>query len=246
MKILITGASSGIGKALAIKMAENPAIELVLIGRRTALLKSIKENHPHIKITCITADIANENDRQKIVAALQIQNTPLTHVIHNAGTIEPITLIKDLKLEEFRRQMAVNVEGPLFLTQGLLPFFNSTTRILFISSGAALKPYYGIGSYSISKAAEEMVCHVFENELNHSTIKFAILNPGLVNTEITARLANAPVDIYPLAQMIETKHREKSMTSPEIAANFIADVLFNSTDADYSKRWDINLLLKRE
>eukprot|EP00957_Ditylum_brightwellii_P005530 424079-Ditylum_brightwellii.AAC.1 len=84
--------------------------------------------------------------------------------------------------------MAVNMEGPLFLTQALLPKLKAATttiggaRVLHISSGASQKPYRGWGPYCTSKAGLNMIYRVLREELQPHNIHVGSVRPGVVDT----------------------------------------------------------------
>ena len=180
-----------------------------------------------------------EEDRDKIIQATAQKK--LTHVVHNAATIEPFTNLSTLSLEDYRYQHSVNTEAPLFLTQKLLPSVAKGCRFLFIVSGAAFSPFQGIGSYSISKAALEMTWRAFKQEYEDTdTAFFAGLRPGGVNTDMVALANQQPSGIYPIIDQIKQRLKEGSLLEPDTVAQFITWVLFQTTNAQFEKSWNIN------
>lgn len=208
------------------------------IGRRGDLLESLQASVPqHIEI--LQADVSKENDRQCIIDRV-IQKNSLSHVIHNAGIVEPVSKLADIKLEDYRLQHSINTEGPLFLTQKLLPHVAKGCRFLFITSGAAYTPWQGIAAYSISKAGLDMVWRVFKQEYEINDVYFAGLRPGGVNTQMVETACQYPADIFSARDVILKRKAEGTLIEPKIVASFCEWVLFNTSNSQYEKLWNIN------
>ena len=155
--------------------------------------------------------------------------------------IEPFTTLSTVSLKDYRYQHSVNTEAPLFLTQTLLPNISEACRFLFITSGAAFSPFQGIGSYSISKAALDMTWRAFQQEYeNNNAAFFAGLRPGGVNTEMVALTTKQPSDVFPIIDQIKQRVKEGSLLEPGAVAQFISWVLFQTTNAQFEKSWNIN------
>jgi benzil reductase ((S)-benzoin forming) len=138
---LVTGGRSGIGKAIAQKISSFPFIDQVLVVSRSINESDLDGN---TKLVPVVADVGTEEGRQLILDRVkELSNNyskPLRFLVHSAGTIDPIKSVLDLKQEELRRSLTVNLEGPIMLTTALYPnLANDTTagRVLHVSSGAA-------------------------------------------------------------------------------------------------------------
>ena len=130
--ILITGGGTGIGRALAKRFAAK-GWQDVIVGRRSELLQDVVSQYPD-SIRAITADIGKHEDRQIITYNVQ---EPLHLLVHNAAVLGPVGPLLEVSLEDWRSHIASNVEGPLFLTQQLLPKLVEDSRVIQISSDAA-------------------------------------------------------------------------------------------------------------
>ena len=127
----LTGGGTGIGRALTIALAK-AGVHVLIVGRREGPLLETQTAAAglgaHVEIA--TADVGTPEGRDKIVASAQAVHakTPLKYLVHNAATLgsPPATDLSGLTLSGWRQTMAVNVEGPLFLTQALLPVLSST------------------------------------------------------------------------------------------------------------------------
>ena len=115
-------------------------MQVFAVGRRADPLNELQKNAPNAsRVTQIAADVSKEEDRDKILQAVQKEGMKLDYLVHNAGVLGPSKALMDLKVEEFRQTMAINVEGPLFLTQKLVSVLKDGSRVLHVSSGAAHK-----------------------------------------------------------------------------------------------------------
>ena len=236
-RILVTGASSGIGRALALRLASQ-GHRVLAVSRRLELLESLQSHVPR-HIETLQADVSKEADRQRIVDVAK-QQGPLTHVVHNAGIIEPVSKLADVKLEDYRLQHSINTEAPLFLTQALLPYVAEGCRFLFVTSGAAHVPWQGIASYSISKAGADMVWRVFKQEYEEKDVYFAGLRPGGVATPMVDRACGYPTSILPAGDVMRQRKAEGTLLEPETAAGFIEWVLLKASNSEFEKSWNIN------
>lgn len=238
LNVLITGAGSGIGRELSIRLIKNHNANVIAVGRNINNLNSLQKEFPN-NIYPISADIGKISDRNKIIDFVK-NGDPLTHLINNAGIIDPIAPISEISLEDYRYQMSVNAEAPLFLTCKLTPYLTDNARVLFMSSGGAFKAEKGIGSYCISKAALEMTYEVLKVEFVSKPIYFASLRPGFVDTNITAAISDSPKEICPYSDITSERRNANLLLSPEKSAAFIEWVLLCTEVKDYEKHWNIN------
>lgn len=235
--IVISGAGSGIGQALAWRFAEANQSVLAL-GRRLSALEMTKKKNEK-KITILCTDVSKEQDRKQIARWFSEKGYSLKYLIHNAAVLEPVDRLLNISLQQWREHMAVNVEGPLFLTQALLPFMNGA-RILHISSGAAHKPYSGWGAYCTSKAALHMIYQVLKEELRSGNISVGSVRPGVVDTPMQDKVREADRNVFPALDKFIALKDEQKLYSPKRVADFIAHLLSNTTDGEFSeKEWDI-------
>ncbi|MGD9488133.1 MAG: SDR family NAD(P)-dependent oxidoreductase [Calditrichaceae bacterium] len=233
---IITGAGSGIGKALTLRLAEKN-VDVIAVGRRISKLESTqKENPARIKI--VQADVGNDDGREKIVKAIPSGQT-LKYLVHNAAVLDPVIPLSRININDWRIHQAINVEGPLFLTQKLLPSINGG-RILHISSGAAHHPYSGWGAYSTSKAALYMLYLVLREELKDSDIRIGSIRPGVVDTPMQDKIREVPESDFPALQKFINLKEQNKLSAPSIVAKFISWILLETADDEFSAReWDI-------
>lgn len=180
--ILITGASSGIGKACALAAAQLDY--LVYAGYRKAFDREALESL-HKNIRPIKIDVAKEEDRKSVVDFIKTQHEKIDCLFNNAG-IAASGAAEFQSMEKFRQQMEINFLAPVALTKEFIPMLrkSSDPRILFTSSAAGLLAKPMMASYSASKFALEAYIDTIRVELDPWGIKVSAFEPGKVKTEI--------------------------------------------------------------
>lgn len=181
--ILVTGASSGIGKAIALECSKMGA-NLVVTGRNEIKLQdtvSILEGKNHLSIQ---ADLTNEDDISKIVNS----SPKLDGVVHCAG-IGDRTLLKMVKERDIQRVMKANFEAPVLLQRALLKkkLVNPMASVVFMASRAPFAPTIGNGIYAASKGALIAYAKVLCLELASQKIRVNCICPAMVWTELVER-----------------------------------------------------------
>jgi len=235
--ILITGGGTGIGQALAWKFAEKERIPILITGRRKKHLKKTAAAAPEF-IHYQVSDISSARDRQRLTDFIR-ERYSLRFLIQNAAVIEPVRSLLQLSPSQWRKHQAINVEGPLFLTQNLLPVFAPEGRILHISSGAAHFAYAGWGAYCTSKAALNMIYQVLRVELSGSGVAAGSVRPGIVDTPMQTLIRGKDEQDFPQRQRFIDYEQNRQLENPERVAGFIYQLLTTTTAEEYSeKEWD--------
>lgn len=233
---VITGAGSGIGRALALKMAQK-GFRVLGAGRRLSPLQDLAKQNPLIEV--VSADVGTHHGRLMINDALP-ENAVVAHLVHNAGILAPITPLANLSESEWGNHIAINVNGPLFLTQRLLERMKEGCRILHVSSGAAHKAYQGWGAYCASKAALNMIYRVFDMELKDRGIRVGSARPGVVDTPMQNCVRQAPAEVFPDLPRFKALKAEGNLLAPATVAHFLAWLLLDVAEEAYAaKEWDI-------
>mmetsp|Transcript_18887 Transcript_18887/g.26299 ORF Transcript_18887/g.26299 Transcript_18887/m.26299 type:complete len:270 (+) Transcript_18887:44-853(+) len=252
---LVTGAGTGIGKAVAQRLASRRVgSNLLLVGRREAKLEEARDeilrcsagDAPQIKV--VPADISVEEGRRLISEALCAETNgeaiSLNYLIHNAGVIEPIAPLGSLHLDHFRKAMSVNVEGPLFLTQQLLQKnqLADLSRVLFVGSGAAHNAYHSWGSYCISKAAFHMTWKMMKKELGDPKrdgprVFFGSVRPGVVDTPMQETIRTTD---FENVDAFRSMKEEGKLVSAEHVGAFMEFLLRETEPEEFqAEEWDV-------
>ena len=178
--ILVTGASSGIGRSIAIACAEEGAI-IVLNGRNQARLQATKDALKGDGHIIIPADITDSIQRQ----ALSEQVPALSGVVHCAG-IGSRVLGKMLDEDDVRRVMNANFEAPVLLQAELLreKKIAKEASVVFLASAAASMPGIGNASYSASRAGMIAYAKCLAQELASRKVRVNCISPAMVWTDL--------------------------------------------------------------
>ena len=180
---LITGASQGLGRALAAELAAR-GWALVVDARRADRLAAAVESLPADRVVAIPGDVADATHRSQLVAAVASLGR-LDLLVNNASTLgaSPLPPLDAIDLDLFRHIYEVNVVAPLALTQELLPFLGAARgTVVNVTSDAAVEAYEGWGGYGSSKAALEQVSAVLGAE--HPDVRVLAVDPGDMRTEM--------------------------------------------------------------
>jgi NAD(P)-dependent dehydrogenase (short-subunit alcohol dehydrogenase family) len=181
-RYLITGASRGIGRAIADKLA-GPECILLLHGRdRQALAQTCQSvEAKSAKAVILCYDLRDPDAIAKMVD--EIGTAHLDGLIHNAGLafVKPVEAIT---LEEWQATIAVNVTAPFLLTQKLLPLMSAGSTIVIVLSIAAKTGFPNWSSYCMSKFALEGFSQAVREEVRARGIRVLNVYPAATSTEI--------------------------------------------------------------
>lgn len=206
-KILITGATSGIGEALATLCAAE-GHKVIACGRNQEKLAALAL---HANIEMCQFDVTDE---QATKAALS--NITCDIAVLNAGTCEYVDVDK-VETDMFRRVFDANVFGVINVVTSLLPNLQKDNKIVFVDSLARLLPFPRSQAYGGSKAALNYIAKSFEVDLAHKGIKVQTLSPGFVKTPLTDK------NDFPMPMVI----------SAEAAAQYMLKGIFSSRSSVY-------------
>jgi NAD(P)-dependent dehydrogenase (short-subunit alcohol dehydrogenase family) len=214
--IAITGASSGIGRAVALACARVGAT-VILVGRNSRKLEAVHTEietagGPEPVIALLDLEKALAADYDQLATAVLKRFGRLDGLLHNAGILGTLSPIEHYDVPTWCRVMHVNVTAAFALTQVLLPALKQSedASILFTSSGVGRHGRAYWGAYAVSKFATEGFMQVLAPELENIThIRVNTLNPGRTRTMMRRQA-------YP-AEDINTLPLPETLTGPYIA-----------------------------
>ena len=196
--VLITGASDGIGKAVAQAAAAHGATVL-LHGRSVRKLEAVYDSivaakQPRPSIVPLDFEKAGPEEYEKLAAALEQEFGRLDALLHNAGMLGERAPIEHHDIPKWMRTMHVNVTAPFILTRYCLPLLKRSAdpSIVFTSSGVVPRPRAYWGAYLASKWASEGLMRMLADELEQPQIRVNSIDPGKVRTRM--RLAAYPAE----------------------------------------------------
>lgn len=199
--IIISGTSRGIGYELALLFA-NQGHQVLAISRKTP--QALLENK---NITCLSVDLAEEKELQKVSDFLSSTWKKVDAIVHNAGALV-LKPFAELTTQDFERVYRVNVFGVASLTRIALPYLNQGSHVVTISSMGGIQgslKFAGLSAYSSSKGAVITLSELLSEEYKERGISFNVLALGSVQTEMLAEAFpsyQAPLSANDMAEYI--------------------------------------------
>ncbi|MCI0398529.1 MAG: SDR family NAD(P)-dependent oxidoreductase [Chloroflexi bacterium] len=184
--VLITGASRGLGAAVA-RLAAELGASVALNARSAGELAAVAEEIRAAggRAIAIPGDVSDADNCRFLVKQTIGHFGRLDALVNNAGTVEPIAPLATADPAGWQRNLAVNVLGPMMLVQAALPHLRqSHGRVVNVSSGAAVSPVPGWAAYCAAKGALNQFNRVLAAE--EETITAVAVRPGVVDTEMQA------------------------------------------------------------
>lgn len=188
--VLITGASSGIGKALTIKLLQQGAY-VSICARGADKLKAFEQEMNHPNLFCLPADVSNEADCNRFIQSSYQRFKRIDVLINNAG-ISMRALFEELDLSVLKQSMDINFWGTVYCCKYALPYLlESKGSIAGISSIAGYKGLPCRTGYSASKFAMQGFLESLRVELLHKGVNVLWISPGFVASNIRNTALNA-------------------------------------------------------
>ena len=169
---VVTGASSGIGKAIALGLAVQGA-RLCLVGRKRETLEAVAESTLTLapRMHCYRADLTQDNDIWELAAYLQRDFGGVDVLAHSAGVLS-LSRLETASVEELDWHYGTNVRAPYVLTQALLPMLKARQgQVVFINSSVGLNARANIGQYAATKHALKAIADSLRDEVNRDGLR---------------------------------------------------------------------------
>ncbi len=186
--VLISGATSGIGKACAERLANEGAYRLILCGRRQERLDElVAELSISCEVTSLNFDVRERDKVQEAIDGLEGKFQDIDILINNAGNAHGLDPIEKGSLDDWDAMLDINVKGLLYLTKAVLPKLTAkkSGHIINIGSTAAKEVYPNGNVYCASKHAVDALNQGMRIDLNQYGIRVGAVHPGMVETEFS-------------------------------------------------------------
>ena len=225
--VVITGASSGIGEATALLLAERGA-KVVLGARRSDRLKVLADRIAAAggEATYVQTDVKRRDDLSNLVKLACERCGKLDVLVSNAG-IAPISPLDELRVEEWEEMIDVNLRGFLYGIAAALPIFRKQGFGHFVNvistAGIQIRPTMAV--YAGTKNAVRTIAEALRQEAGDK-LRVTSVSPGFVRTNLADSMTNPQVK----AQIVDT--RDKMAISPDAIARAIAFAIEQPADVD--------------
>jgi len=220
---IVTGGGTGIGRGIAIALADEGA-RVFLCGRR---LDRIQKTAADIQSAggsaqALQADVTNEKDVDQLVRAVLDESDHIDILVNNAGIYEGGPMI-DLRVDEWDQVLGVNLRGPFLATRAVIPVMSKQRagHIINISSESGIEYYSGDAAYGVSKHALNDFGEFVQREVQDFNIRVNTICPGMVVTEMTENSSGLdhskclfPEDIAELAIWLLTRRENIKIGTP--------------------------------
>ena len=225
---LVTGASRGIGFAIAKILSKNGATVIMTGKNQARLIESATEIPTGY---AIPGDIRKKNDVKKIMKKIIMKYGKLDILINNAGIFPKIKQLHQIDEDEWNEVLDVNLTGQFRFTKEAIPFLQKTSgSIVNISSDAGLKAYQGFNAdaYSASKGALILLTKCWALEYAKNKIRVNCICPGVVDTDMTKPFLKTRRD----KEFMDNEHPIGRIGKPEEIAKAV--LYFVSNDASWT------------
>lgn len=185
--IFITGATSGIGKAMA-ELFGRQKYRLIICGRRREILEKLREELCSVtEVATLCFDVRNSADVEQAISSLPEDFKKIDVLINNAGNAHGLEPLSEGKIADWDAMMDGNVKGLLYVSKNIIPGMKERKagHIINISSVAARQTYAAGTVYCASKRAVDVISEGMRLELTEFAIKVTNIQPGAVETEFS-------------------------------------------------------------
>jgi short-subunit dehydrogenase len=241
--VVITGASSGIGKACAIECAKRGA-NVVLAARQYVLLCQITEEiyrKYNVKTLAVQTDVAREDDCKELIKQSISAMGKVDILINNAG-ISMRALFKDLDIEVLKRIMDINFWGTVYCTKyAFQEILNQSGSIVGVSSIAGYKGLPGRTGYSASKFAMNGFLEALRVENLKNNIHVMVACPGFTASNIR----NVALNSEAKPQGESSMEEEKMMSAEEVAIRIVNGIVKRKRDVIMTGQGKLTVFLQK-
>jgi NADP-dependent 3-hydroxy acid dehydrogenase YdfG len=220
---VVTGANSGIGKAVALALAAEGAT-VCLVGRRMEALRHVAEQALNGSV-CYQANLGLDSDVAALVANLKQDVKGIDILVHSAGVIR-LSSVECSSPDELDWHYKVNVRAPYLLTQGLLPMIKARQgQIVFVNSTAGLRAVANLSQYASTKHALKAVADSLREEVNAAGVRVLSLFLGRTASPMQAGVH----------EMEQRKYDPDLLMQPEDVAAVVVNALALARTAEVTE-----------
>ena len=184
---LITGASQGLGRALALAYAKEGA-RVVINARSEESIRPVagEVEASGAEVLALAADVSKSADVERLVDAAVERFDRIDVLVNNAGVLGPRVAIAEYPEDEWRRVIDANLTGPFLVSKAVVPHMPEGGSIVNVVSGVSVEGRPEWGAYSVSKFGVEGLTQILASELQERGIRVNAVDPGGMRTDMRA------------------------------------------------------------
>src|SRR5215203_4224598 len=184
---LVTGASQGLGRALALAFAREGA-RVVVNARSEDSVRPIAEEAESAgaEVLAVAADVSKDSDAERLIGETVQRFGRIDVLVNNAGILGPRVAIEEYPEDEWRRVIDANLTGPFLVSKAAIPHMSEGGSIINLVSGVSVEGRAEWGAYSVSKFGLEGLNQILAAELEERGIRVNAVDPGGMRTDMRA------------------------------------------------------------
>jgi NAD(P)-dependent dehydrogenase (short-subunit alcohol dehydrogenase family) len=184
---LITGASQGLGRALALAFAREGA-RVVVNARSEESVRPVagEVEDADAEVLAVAADVSKGADVERLVGESVERFGKIDVLVNNAGLLGPRVAIEDFPEDEWRRVIDANLTGPFLVSRAAIPYLSDGASIINVVSGVSVEGRAEWGAYSVSKFGMEGLNQILAAELAERGVRVNAVDPGGMRTDMRA------------------------------------------------------------
>jgi NAD(P)-dependent dehydrogenase (short-subunit alcohol dehydrogenase family) len=184
---MVTGASQGLGRALALAYAREGAMLVINSRNYESIRDVVEEIHSlGVEVLGIGADVTSSSDVEDLVDVAVEHYDRIDVLVNNAGLLGPRVAIEEYPEDEWRRVLDANLTGPFLVSKAAIPYMREGASIVNVTSGVSIEGRAQWGAYSVSKFGMEGLTQILAAELKDRGIRVNSVDPGGMRTEMRA------------------------------------------------------------
>jgi len=182
---LITGASQGLGRALALAFAREGA-RVAINARSEESIGPVAEEVEDAEVLALAADVSKSAEVERIVGETVERFGKIDVLVNNAGLLGPRVRIEEYPEDEWREVIDANLTGPFLVSKAAIPHLPEGGSVINVVSGVSIEGRAGWGAYSVSKFGIEGLTQILAAELTGRGIRVNAVDPGGMRTDMRA------------------------------------------------------------
>jgi NAD(P)-dependent dehydrogenase (short-subunit alcohol dehydrogenase family) len=184
---MVTGASQGLGRALALAYAREGAMLVINSRNYESIRDVVDEIHSlGVEVFGIGADVTSTSDVEDLVDVAVEHYDRIDVLVNNAGLLGPRVAIEEYPEDEWRRVLDANLTGPFLVSKAAIPYMREGASIVNVTSGVSIEGRAQWGAYSVSKFGMEGLTQILAAELKDRGIRVNSVDPGGMRTGMRA------------------------------------------------------------